>query len=391
MLPEQLSNEICSLKPHVDRLVYVCELHLDSKGKRKKSSVYEGVIRSRHRLTYTTVFKMMEGDQSLKGKYQDWIPHMKEMVELYRHLKSLRRERGGLDFDLPEAELIIDATGKTEQIIKAPRNDAHMLIEEFMIAANEAVAETVEKSGTPGIYRVHEPPKKESLQLFRGLLHNLGYHLDLKQKLHPKQLEHILEEVRGTPEEKLINTLLLRSLKQAVYQRENVGHFGLASSSYSHFTSPIRRYPDLILHRLLKNLKKTEQYSEKRIGELQSYLDETAQQSSKTERLAMGAEREVVELKKCQFMLDKVGNEYWGYVEGIADFGIFVELEGWFVEGLLRFSALEKDQYQFIEDEYVARGRRSKEEFRLGDRVRVRVDAVRLDQREIDFSLIERG
>lgn len=390
MLPEVLSNEICSLKPNVDRLTFTAEMTFDKNGKRLTSEVYESVIRSWHRLTYTEVWKMMDGDQKVIDKYKKYYDNLRPAVALFRLLKNGKSLRGSLDFDLPESQIILDATGRIEQIVKSPRNDAHMLIEEFMIAANEAVAEFIEASKTPGIYRVHEPPDNETINVFRGLLHNLGFPLQLGEgRVKPIQLASIIKKVEGKPEARLINTVLLRSLKQAMYSRENVGHFGLASAAYTHFTSPIRRYPDLLAHRLLKNLKKTSQLSDKKIGELQSTVDSTAQQSNKRERLAMEAEREVVEVKKCLFMQDKVGEEYYGFIEGIAEFGLFVELEDWFVEGLIKFANLEDDEYSFFEDEYLARGRRTKRVFKLGDRIKIRVDAVRLSQREIDFSLIE--
>ncbi|MFC2075101.1 ribonuclease R [Bdellovibrionota bacterium] len=389
MLPESLSNEICSLKPNVDRLAFTCEMKFDKAGSQLNAKIYESVIRSKHRLTYSEVIRMMEGDEEVLKKYRSYVPHLEDATKLYRLLKKKRAARGSLDFDLPEAQLILDVRGKIEQIIKTPRTDANMLIEEFMIAANEAVAEMIEESETPGIFRVHEPPKQEALHLFQGLLHNLGYNKKFGEKVQPKDLEAIIEWAEGRPEKRLVNTVLLRSLKQALYQRENAGHFGLASTAYSHFTSPIRRFPDLLLHRLLKNLKKSPKPADKKLADLQSLIDEAAAQSSKAERLAMGAEREVVALKKCRFMMDKVGEEYWGYIEGVTDFGIFVELEQWFVEGLVRFTSMEDDVYIFVEEEYIARGRHTKNTLRLGDRVKVRVDAVKIHQREIDFTLVE--
>lgn len=389
MLPEELSNEICSLKPNVDRLTYTVEMFFDNQGKRKGVDLYESVINSCHRLTYTEVWKMIEKDKDTIKRYEKYYPNLLPAIDLFRLLKKEKSSRGSLDFDLPESQIILDATGKIDQIVKYPRNDAHMLIEEFMIAANEAVAEKLEASLTPGIYRIHEPPANEAFQVFKELLHNLGLSIQVgKGKIRPIQLSSIIKKVAGKPQEKLINTVLLRSLKQAIYSSENLGHFGLASSAYSHFTSPIRRYPDLILHRLLKNLKKTQQLSDKKSGELLAKIDSTAAQSSKKERSAMEAEREVVGLKKCMFMKDKVGEQYSGFVAGIADFGLFIELEEWFIEGLIPFSTLKDDEYNFIQEHYLARGKRNKREFRLGDKVKIKVEDVRIDQREIDFSLI---
>jgi len=273
--------------------------------------------------------------------------------------------------------------------VRAERHVGHQIIEEFMIAANEAVARFLAQEDTPALLRVHEVPDEKKVEEFKDFIVHLGYHLPSKGKLRAKTFQRILEQARGKPEEKSINYLLLRTMKQARYSEENLGHFALASEHYLHFTSPIRRYPDLVVHRILKQVLTHRQMTEKRLQSWQKKLPGIAEQSSQRERVAMEAEREIVERKKVVFMRDKVGQEFSGYISGVLPFGIFVELEEFFIEGLVHLNRLPEDHYEYQESRHTLLGERRKKSFRLGDRVRVRVEAASLERRQIDFSLIQ--
>ncbi|MBI1994608.1 MAG: RNB domain-containing ribonuclease [Deltaproteobacteria bacterium] len=276
-----------------------------------------------------------------------------------------------------------------ENIVRAERSIAHRIIEEFMIAANEAVARHLKERDLPFLYRVHEGPDQDTLHAVSPLLLSLGYRLPLKrERITPKELQRILEACRGKPEEKLLNHVLLRAMKQAHYSPENIGHFGLASSCYAHFTSPIRRYPDLVVHRMLQDALQGKALRPKEKEDLLSYLEESGRHTSERERIAMEAEREMVDLKKAQFMMDKIGEEFGGFVVSLASFGFFVELETYFVDGLVRLSSLQDDSYHYYEKEHLIKGRRHGRAFRLGDRVRVRVTRINAFRSEIDFELI---
>jgi ribonuclease R len=303
-------------------------------------------------------------------------------------LRSRRTERGSLDFDLPEPEIILDVQGQIEDIVRAERHIGHQMIEEFMIATNEAVARFLSQEENPALHRVHELPDVKKLEEFKEFVGHLGYRLAPKGKLQAKIFQRLLEQVRGKPEEKSVNYLLLRSMRQARYSEESLGHFALASAHYLHFTSPIRRYPDLVVHRILKEVLRSGRMNEKRRQRWQKRLPEIAEHSSQRERTAMEAEREIVERKKVQFMRDKVGQEFNGYISGVLPFGIFVELEDFFIEGLVHITRLPADQYEFLERKHTLVGKWAKKSFRLGDRVRVRVDAANLERRQIDFSLV---
>jgi len=309
---------------------------------------------------------------------------MNEFKEL---LKKSRQARGCLDFDLPEPEMVLNIEGGIESIAKRERLEAHMLIEEFMVAANEAVAEFMFYKKRPFIYRVHEEPDQSSLAQFHELSYHLGHPLPRYKKPHPKIYSELLEKIKDSPEEKLLNTALLRSMKQARYSEKNSGHFGLASKCYTHFTSPIRRYPDLMVHRFLKEeLKKKAKSSD---SGLEEKIAVQADHCSVRERAIEEAEREFMALKKAQFMLDKVGMEFEGYISGMIEFGFFVELASYFIEGLVPLSTLRDDRYQFVPERYLIRGRRFRQEFHLGQKVLVELRSVDLEKRQIDFKLID--
>jgi len=304
-------------------------------------------------------------------------------------LYERRRARGNLDFDLPEAEIILDLQGLPENIVRAERNIAHRMIEEFMIAANEAVARHLTEKEFPTLYRVHEGPDQDALETLAPFLLSLGYRLpEKKETIAPLEIQRLLESARGKPEERVVNRVLLRSMKQAIYQPENIGHFGLASKCYTHFTSPIRRYPDLIVHRVLDRVMNDDKLKPNAREDLLRYLQQAGEHTSGRERHAMDAEREMVDLKKAQFMQNRIGEEFTGFINSLANFGFFVELDDYFIEGLVKLSSLTDDDYDYYEKEYVIKGRRYGKKFRLGDNVRVRVARINAFRSEIDFELL---
>ncbi len=384
MFPPEFSNEICCLHPRVDRLTLTAELRYDGNGGRKGVRFYPSVIRSDERLTYTWVKKILvDEDPELRERFSPLLPSLGVMAELCQELRRIRTERGAIDFDLPEPEILLNLQGETEDVIRAERSLAHQIIEEFMIAANEAVAHFMGKKGLPFIYRIHELPKKESVDEFRRFISHLGYRMKKEPDSSPKEFQRVLSDVKGRPEERVVNEILLRSMKWAKYSAKNLGHFGLASDGYTHFTSPIRRYPDLIVHRLLKKALSKE---EMEVSE--EVLTERADHLSDRERVAMEAEREILDRYRVRFMKDKIGEEYEGIISGVASFGFFVELKDIFVEGLVRMTSLHDDYYQFQEKKYCLVGERTHKTFRIGDEVRVRVDRVDVERRHIDFGLI---
>jgi ribonuclease R len=390
MLPEELSNGICSLNPHANRLTKTALIEIGASGEVLKSRFFNSVIRSRARMTYTEVRRILvDKDPACLERYRDLVDPFKLMEELALILWKKRRARGSLDFDLPEAEIILDLQGAPENIVRAERSIAHRIIEEFMIAANEAVARHLKEKDFPLLYRVHEGPEHETLEEMAPFLLSLGYRLPLrKERMTPKELQKLLESCHGKPEERVINRVLLRAMKQARYAPENIGHFGLASTCYTHFTSPIRRYPDLIVHRALENVLSEKKLKPGEREELDRTLAEAGKHTSERERTAMDAEREMVDLKKAQFMMDKIGQEFGGFIVSLANFGFFVELENYFVEGLVKLASLKDDDYQYYEKEYLIKGRRHGRKFRLGDAVRVRVARINAFRSEIDFELV---
>ncbi|MFA7404726.1 MAG: ribonuclease R [Pelobacteraceae bacterium] len=422
MLPERLSNGICSLNPNVDRLTMTAEMLFDRAGTMLDSSFYTSVIKSTARLTYTIVKQIIvDDDRELADKYRPVTPMLLEMKELAQILMAMRKKRGSIDFDLPEPEIIIGLTGQTEGIIRAERNLAHQLIEEFMLAANEAVARHITSRDIPFLYRVHENPDPAKLQTFQEFVFGFGYEFKLvEDKVKPAELQRLLAQADGRPEERMINYSLLRCMKQARYAAENVGHFGLASDCYCHFTSPIRRYPDLVVHRILKavlalppspltgegrgggegataNSAANANFTHPSIPSRQGRgrqltiaterLGEVAEHTSKRERVAMEAERDVVEMKKLQYMQQHVGEQFDGYITGVTAFGFFVELEELFVEGLVHISTLSDDLYTHAEKQHSLIGRRTGTIFRIGDAARITVASVSPGTRRVEFVL----
>lgn len=389
MLPEEISNNMASLNPEVDRLTLTAELTFDSSGRPIKKRFYESVIRSRERLTYTTVKELLEGhDSGLSERYGKVLPDLRLMSGLAAALHENRVKDGSLDFDLPEPEIIIDIEGKIEDIARAERNIAHRIIEEFMLAANRAVAEEFHALKLPFIYRVHDDPDEDSIAGFLELISAFG--LSLGKGRGPLKFQKVLNQVKGAPHERLVNHRLLRSMKQAVYSEKNTGHFGLGFKDYTHFTSPIRRYPDLVVHRLLKLLMR-KRYSAQEKERFEKALPEIAAHTSAMERRAMEAEREVVDLKRAQFMKDKEGAEFDGVVSGVTSFGVFVELKEYFVEALVHVSNLYNDYYVFDEKSHTLTGEKTKKSFRIGDPLRVKITAVDIERRRIDALMAEDG
>jgi ribonuclease R len=399
MFPPELSNELCCLQPKLDRLTLTVELRYDMDGEKRETRFYPSVICSNERLTYTIVKRILVNeDAELRDKFRSLLPSLEWMTDLSQRLRQRRIERGTLDFDLPEPEVILNLQGETKEIIRAERNLAHQIIEEFMIAANEAVAHFLEESGSPSIYRIHEPPGREAIDEFRRFVSHLGYksirpdHGIRKESDHsPKELQKVLLEVKGRPEEKVVNNILLRSMKWAKYSAKNLGHFGLASDAYTHFTSPIRRYPDLMIHRILKRIlsKRDGRISEVVDSTLREELAKKADHLSRRERVAMEAEREILDRYRIRFMRDKVGDVFEGVISGVTAFGFFVELKDIFVEGLVRVTSLHDDYYQYHENRYCLIGERTHKTFRIGDEVKVRVDQVDVERRHIDFGLVK--
>jgi ribonuclease R len=390
MLPTPLSNGICSLNPKVDRLTLTCEMDVSPDGDILKYDIYESVINSNERMTYTAVREILvDKDPAQRKRYAALLKEFELMAELMEILRSKRARRGSIDFDLPEPEIVLDLQGRMTDIIRAERNMAHQIIEEFMLAANETVAGHIEKKEAPFIYRIHEEPAEEKLTDLIEFLATLGITLPAVKKLKPLHLQKALARAKDMPEETLINTVLLRTMKQARYSAENVGHFGLAAETYTHFTSPIRRYPDLVVHRILKADMRGRLKDEAYAGQLAETLPDIAAHCSLRERTAMEAERDVITMLKLEFMKDKLGEVYDGIVTGVMQFGFFVQLRELFVEGLVHVSTLTDDYYHYVEKLHCLRGERRKCVYRIGDTLRVRVDRVDAVRKRIDFSLAE--
>lgn len=394
MLPERLSNGICSLNPQVDRLTMTAELLFAPNGTLLESHFYPSVIRSTARLTYTIVKQVIvDNEPQALGEHRQLAPMLLQMKQLALALQEMRKQRGSIDFDLPEPEIILGLTGQTEAIIKSERNLAHQLIEEFMLAANEAVARFVSGMELPFLYRIHEQPDAQKLAAYRDFILPFGFTLEMQgDKVTPQAMQHLIANAAGKPEERMVNYGLLRCMKQARYAAENLGHFGLASACYTHFTSPIRRYPDLIVHRLLKlalarQAGELDKKGQRELERLTATLSEAAEHTSTRERVAMEAERDIVELKKLQFMQGKIGEEFDGFIAGVAGFGLFVELTEVFVEGLVHISTLTDDLYQYDEQNHCLTGRRTGRSLRIGDPARIRVVAVNPQARRIEFVL----
>ena len=391
MLPERLSNGICSLNPKIERLTFSCEIEIDPRGKFVAHKIYKSVIRTRERMTYTNVNAILTArTPELEQRYGYLLEDFERMHRLYEILRSRREQRGSIDFDLPEAEVMLDASGVIEAIRPSERNVAHRLIEEFMLAANETVARELVFASQPGLYRVHQQPDAQKLEDLKEILKE--FKLKLRgnvEEIRPAELQRVLREVAGTPEERFLTNIILRSMKRAFYSEESTGHFALAFEHYCHFTSPIRRYPDLIVHRRLLELIKDGPLHGERRDEVERAHPLYAHQSSDRERRAEEAEREVLEWKKVIFMRDKVGNEYTGIITGIAPFGLFVELDEIFVQGMVPVATIGGDFWHYHDREHRMRGESSNRELRLGDKVKIRVESIDEDKHQIEFRLLE--
>lgn len=385
MLPETLSNNLCSLNPHVDRLVVVCEMDISPKGRILKYKFEEAVINSHARLTYNQVHAMMEkNDKRMCKRFEPIVPYLKHLYDLFSILQMERRSRGAIDFDMPETKIVFGKNRKIEKIVPYERFNSHRVIEECMLSANISAARFLTKKKQPSLYRVHEGPTTEKLQDLQRFLHEMGLKIPTHRKLVPADFAKILSSVEGRPDVHLIQTVLLRSMSQAIYDPENKGHFGLAYEAYTHFTSPIRRYPDLIVHRAIKHA-----LAKQPIAHDLNVLSAVGIHCSMTERRADDATDEAIDWLKCEFMMDKVGGEFAGIISGVTGFGVFVELADVYVEGLVHISNLPGDYYHFDPIKHALQGERSGRRFRLGDPIKIKVARVDLDQRQIDFVLAE--
>jgi ribonuclease R len=390
MFPSELSTGLCSLNPQVDRLVQSCLMEVDRRGAVVRYELHDGVIYSNARMTYTEVNAILtDRDPATIERYKELVPLFETMHELFGILNKRRHRRGSIDFDLKEPEIVLDDEGMVEAIIAAERNVAHRIIEEFMLLANETVAEHLDRHDVPTLYRIHEEPDPMKVAEFEEFVTTLGYSLAAPPDgVKPRHFQKLVEKMKGTPEEKPIAFLMLRTMQKARYDEQNLGHFGLAAEHYTHFTSPIRRYPDLVVHRTLRESRHGGMTEERR-DELIDDLPEIARHTSERERRADDAERELVQWKKVRFMADKVGDEFDGYITGVTAFGLFIELIEHFVEGLAHVSTMADDYYRFVERAHVLHGENTGRVYRLGDRVTVQVIKVDMERRQIDLGLSE--
>jgi ribonuclease R len=406
MLPEAISNGLCSLMPEVDRLAMVCEMTVSKSGELTDFQFYEAVIHSHARLTYNKVSAMLESPRSKEGKalteqYAEVLPHLKNLYELYKALAKARQGRGAIDFETTETRIIFGENRKIAEIRPTTRNDAHKIVEECMLCANVATARFMQELEIPSLYRVHDGPQPEKVERLRQFLGTMGMSLTRKKgDPTPEDYSEVLQKIQGRPDAQLIQTVMLRSLSQAVYSPDNAGHFGLNYEAYTHFTSPIRRYPDLLVHRAIRSVirsrRKTDRVRRCSAGLLpknviypydHQALERLGQQCSQNERRADEATRDVVNWLKCEFMQDRVGESFDGLVTAVTGFGLFVELTDIYVEGLVHITALPADYYNFDAVHHRLTGERSGRSFRLGDQVRVQVARVDLDDRKIDFEM----
>ena len=389
MLPPELSNDICSLNKGSDRLARSVIMELDEDGNVINYRFAAGVIRVRERLTYDELYAILEEkDDQLRERYREFVPMFEEMAALAGVLRKKRLKRGAIDFNLPEVQVVLADDGKPLEIKKRPRTIAEQIIEEFMLVCNETVAEHFYHLQLPFIYRVHERPAEEKIVQFREFIHNLGYSLKGKpERIHPRVLQELLGEVENRPEERVVNTMLLRAMKQARYSPQRSLHFGLAAEYYTHFTAPIRRYPDLVIHRLIQEYLQG-MPKQKRLKRINKFVAEAAERASLRERVAMEAERESTDMKMIEFMSDKIGEEFPAVISGVTAFGLFAELDN-LVEGLIHVSSMDDDYYHFHEDKMALIGERSGRTYRIGMPVRVILKRADKENRQIDFILAE--
>ncbi|MDM3871375.1 ribonuclease R [Porticoccus sp. W117] len=409
MLPEKLSNGLCSLNPQVDRLAMVCEMKVTANGEVSKYQFYEAVIHSHARLTYTQVAQMIaqrdDRDSPMRQRFKSVVKHIDHLYKLFQVLLAARSQRGAIDFETTETRILFNAERKIDQIVPTERTDAHRLIEECMLCANVCAAQLLEKSKLPGLYRIHDTPKEQKLTALREFLGELGLGLGGGESPSPQDMQKVLGSIVERPDRHVIQTVMLRSMNQAVYDPENIGHFGLNYPAYTHFTSPIRRYPDLLTHRAIRHLLR----SKKRVSGLKrvkgaplltadkiypydvAAMMEAGEHCSMTERRADEATREVVSWLKCEYLQEHVGDEMDGVVSAVTNFGLFVELQDIYIEGLVHITNLPKDYYNHDPSHHRLVGERTRRVYRLGDRLRVKVIRVALDERKIDFELVDKA
>lgn len=384
MLPPKLSNGICSLNPGIDRLTMSVIIEFDEKGNVLTYDITPGIIRNCERMTYTNVTKILDNsDPDVTKRYEYLIEDFKLMAELAEKLSKRRFTRGSIDFNIDEARIVLDDEGKPIDVVKEDRDISHRIIEEFMLITNEVIAEHIFWMRLPFLYRVHEEPSAEKVFALKEFLHNLGYIIRGKKDVKPKDLQQIIEEAKGSPEERLVNTVVLRSLKRAKYSENNLGHFGLASKYYTHFTAPIRRYPDLVIHRIIREFLQRK-LDKKRQSKLNKKMGDIAELASERERLAEDAERETLDLKITEFMAGKIGNIYNGIISSVTPFGLFVELENT-IEGLVHVSNMDDDYYIYNDKSMRLIGERTGKVYKIGDRVQVKVIGVDITEHQIDF------
>ena len=388
MLPSKLSDGLCSLNPHVDRLCMVADLYIDDDGKLERSQFYDGVMNSKARLTYTQVHEILTDENSqYRKEFAEQVPHVEALHDLYKVLQKARAERGALEFETTETRIVFDAERKIEEIVPVTRNDAHKLIEECMLMANVATARYLKWHKMPILYRVHESPQEDRLKNLRTFLGDFGLSLEGGDTPTAHDFAAVADKVKGEPHEHLVQTVLLRSMNQAVYQPENKGHFGLNYEHYAHFTSPIRRYPDLLIHRAIRHVW-TKQGVDK-FNYNESQMVDLGQHCSDTERRADEATRDAVTFLKCEFLSHRLGEEYEAVVSAATNFGLFVELQPLFVEGLVHITELGEDYFHYDNARHCLKGERTGKVYRLGDRIKVQVAQVNLDDRKVDLRFIE--
>lgn len=390
MLPEELSNGLCSLNPNVDRLCLVCEMTVSAAGKLSGYKFYEAVMNSKQRFTYTQVAGLLDGDEALVTKFSDFMPHVVNLYEMYKVLLAKRSERGAIEFDTVETRFVFNSQRKIEKIIPVVRNDAHRIIEECMILANISAAKFIEKHEYSALFRVHDAPDEEKLSHFRAFLGLLSIESGISNSPTPIELTALLSSLSDRADIELIQVMLLRSMKQATYQSENIGHFGLALPAYAHFTSPIRRYPDLVVHRTIKAILVSQKQAPTGAHRyLSEEVDGIGEQCSMTERRADDATRDVSDWLKCEYMHHHVGDVFEGVISTVTNFGMFVRINDLYIDGLVHVSTLRDDYYHYDQEQSLLIGEGSRRTFRMGDKITIQVMAVNLEQRKIDFVIYD--